>query len=322
MAQKRKLFVFFFCAMFLFHGRPPKQSGKSQIFQTRSSFMHVYTHLWCGIAAPVVLCKGRKVYYNNTDTNRITYVKSRFFTLFMPFVTLELSKFQTRKEKIKMIQNGKKYLFAGSILLTGFVLWTALLQMIDVQPLGQKGTNIGFATLNLWFHRQTGVHMALYTMTDRLGLVPIFVCFIFGITGLIQLIRRKSLLKVDYDILILGIYYIIVILCYLVFEMIPINYRPVEINGFMEVSYPSSTTLLVICVMPTLTEQLNRRLKNGHIKKAVTLMTAGFSLFMVIGRLVSGVHWLTDIIGSILLSTGLFSLYKATILLKIKEVKH
>lgn len=218
-----------------------------------------------------------------------------------------------------MISNGKKYLFAGSILLAGFVLWTALLQMIDVQPLGQNGTNIGFATINLLFHRQTGVHITLYNITDWLGLVPIFVCFIFGIIGLIQLVRRKSLLKVDYDILILGIYYIIVILCYLIFEMIPINYRPVLINGFLETSYPSSTTLLVLCVIPTLTEQLNRRLKNWHIKKAVTLMTAGFSLFMVIGRLVSGVHWLTDIIGSALLSTGLFFLYKATILLQLKE---
>lgn len=221
-----------------------------------------------------------------------------------------------------MIQNGKKYLFAGSILLAGFVLWTALLQIIDVQPLGQTGTNIGFATINLWFHKLTSVHMTLYTITDWLGLVPIFVCFVFGMVGLIQLVRRKNLLKVDSDILVLGIYYIIVILCYLMFEIIPINYRPVLINGFLEVSYPSSTTLLVLCVMPTLTEQVNRRLKSVSVKKAVTLMTAVFSLFMVMSRLISGVHWLTDIIGSILLGTGLFSIYKATILLKIKEVKH
>lgn len=221
-----------------------------------------------------------------------------------------------------MKRNGKIYLLTGSVAITAFILWTALLQIIDVQPLGQKGTNTGFATINLWFHKLTGVHMVLYTITDWLGLVPIFVCFVFGIVGLIQLIRRKNLLKVDYDILVLGIYYIIVILCYLMFEMIPINYRPVLINGFLETSYPSSTTLLVLCVMPTLTEQLNRKLKSVSVKKAVTLMAAVFSLFMVIGRLISGVHWLTDIIGSILFGTGLFSLYKATILLKIKEVKH
>jgi len=213
-----------------------------------------------------------------------------------------------------MEKRGKTFLLTGSILLTSFALWTTLIQIIDVQPLGQKGTNIGFATINLWFHRQSGVHMILYTITDWLGLVPIFVCFAFGILGLIQLIQRKSLRKVDYDILLLGIYYIIVILCYLVFEMIPINYRPVLINGFMEVSYPSSTTLLVLCVMPTLTEQSDRRLKDLPLKKLIHLLTTDFSLFMVIGRLISGVHWLTDIAGAILLSAGLFYIYKAGVL--------
>ena len=94
--------------------------------------------------------------------------------------------------------------------------------------------------------------MVIYTITDWLGLVPIFICLIFAGIGLAQLIQRKSLFRVDYDIIVLGIYYIIVIFGYLIFEMIPINYRPVLIDGFMEASYPSSTTLLVLSVMPTL----------------------------------------------------------------------
>jgi len=212
-----------------------------------------------------------------------------------------------------MKQNGKFYLLTGSIFLAGFALLTLLLLIIDVEPLGQKGTNIGFAAINVWFHHQTGVHMALYTITDWLGLVPIFVCFSFGVLGMIQLIKRKSLWKADYDILILGIYYIIVILCYLVFERIPINYRPVLMEGNLEASYPSSTTLLVLCVMPTLTEQLNRRLKILPIKKVILLLTTVFSAGMIMGRLVSGVHWLTDIIGAVLLSTGLFCFYKAAV---------
>lgn len=212
-----------------------------------------------------------------------------------------------------MKQNGKTYLLKGSILLTGFILWTILLLIIDVKALGQNGTHIGFSTVNLWFHRQTGVHMTLYTITDWLGLVPIFVCFSFGLLGLVQLIQRKSLRKVDYDILILGTYYIVVILCYLIFERIPINYRPVLINGYLEVSYPSSTTLLVLCVIPTLAEQLNRRINCLPIRKVIHLPTTVFSVFMITGRLVSGVHWLTDIIGAVLLSTGLFCFYKAVV---------
>ena len=155
--------------------------------------------------------------------------------------------------------------------------------------------------------------MTLYTITDWLGLVPIFICMVFGIIGLHQLINRKSLFKVDKDIIILGIYYIIVILAYLIFEMIPINYRPIPIEGIMEASYPSSTTLLVLSVMPTLIDQTDRRISDGIIKKLIDIFAVLFSLFMVIGRLVSGVHWFTDIVGSVLLSTGLFGLYRGSV---------
>lgn len=155
-----------------------------------------------------------------------------------------------------MKKNGKKNLLFGVILLATFVIWTALIQIVDVQPLGQNGTNIGFATFNCWFHRLTGVHMTLYTITDWMGLVPIVVCLIFAGIGLVQLIKRRSLFKVDSDIIILGVYYGIVILAYSIFEIIPINYRPILIEGVMEASYPSSTTLLILCVMPTLIEQI------------------------------------------------------------------
>ena len=214
-----------------------------------------------------------------------------------------------------MKEKGKRLLWIGCIFIAGFAIWTLLIQAVDVQPLGVNGTNIGFATINCWFHRLIGVHMMLYTITDWLGLIPIFICMIFGVMGLVQLIQRRSLLKVDYDIIFLGIYYMIVILGYLIFEMIPINYRPILIEGFMEASYPSSTTLLVLCVMPTLSEQVNRRSQNEIVKKVIKDLVICFSAFMVFGRLISGVHWLTDIVGSIMLSVGLFCIYKAAVLL-------
>ena len=194
-------------------------------------------------------------------------------------------------------------------------MWTLAVVSVDVKPVGVNGTSVGFATLNTWFHNLTGVNMTLYNITDWAGLVPIFICMFFGLVGLVQLIKRKSLLKVDLDIIALGIYYIIVISSYIIFEMIPINYRPILINGFMEASYPSSTTLLVLSVMPTVVFQCNKRLQSQKTKKLIELITVAFSLFMVVGRLVSGVHWLTDIIGSCFLSAGLFYIYKAVVLL-------
>ena len=213
-----------------------------------------------------------------------------------------------------MKERSKKLLFTGILLIVVFAIWTLLIQVVDVQPIGQNGTNIGFATFNIWFHELTGVHMTIYTITDWMGLIPIFVCMIFGGIGLGQWIKRRSLLKVDRDILFLGIYYVIVIFGYLIFEMIPINYRPILIEGVMEASYPSSTTLLVLSVMPTLTFQMNRRMKNMTVCKMLSILAILFSSFMVVGRWICGVHWFTDIIGSIILSTGLFCVYKGVVL--------
>lgn len=211
-------------------------------------------------------------------------------------------------------KTGKRELIKGSFLLLCFAVWTLMINIVDVKPWGQNGTDIGFASFNTCFHSLTGVNMTLYNVTDWLGLVPISVCMVFAVTGLIQLIKRKSLFKVDIDIIILGIYYTIVIFAYMIFEIIPINYRPVLINGYLEASYPSSTTLLVLCVMPTLVEQIGRRIGNAAAVRAISVITVLFSAFMVIGRLISGVHWFTDIIGSVLLSAGLFCIYKGAVM--------
>ena len=207
----------------------------------------------------------------------------------------------------------KKKLFTGTALLIAFIVWTILIQSIDVQAIGVNGTTIGFAAVNKWFYKLTGVHMTVYTITDWLGLVPICICGFFGIVGLRQLIRRKSIFKVDADIILVGIYYVVVIFAYLVFEMVPINYRPILIDGFMEASYPSSTTLLVLSVMPSLKYQMARRSENVALRNTVNVFAIAFSAFMMIGRLLSGVHWCTDIIGSVLLSAGLFKLYQFSV---------
>lgn len=218
-----------------------------------------------------------------------------------------------------MKKNEKKSLLIGSIFLAMFAVWTVLILTVDVQPLGQNGTGIGFATFNCWFHHFTGVNMVIYTITDWMGLVLVAICLSFAGMGLVQLIKRRSLFRVDADIMILGVYFVIVFLAYAIFEMIPINYRPILIEGKMEASYPSSTTLLVLSVMPALIEQIQRRLSGITAKRIIKIVEIAFSAFMVIGRLVSGVHWFTDIVGGVLLSAGVFMLYKAAVMLALKE---
>ena len=212
-----------------------------------------------------------------------------------------------------MKKENRKYFTAAILMLIAFVLWTVAVCVVDVQAIGPKESRVGFATMNRFVHNLTGVHMDLYTITDWLGLVPVVFVLGFGFLGLIQWIKRKSITKVDFDILLLGGFYIIVIGAYLFFEMFPVNFRPVLIEGYLEASYPSSTTLLVLCVMPTAMIQFSFRIKNPIVKYGVQGSIGVFTIFMVLGRLISGVHWFSDILGGIFLSTGLVLMYYAFI---------
>jgi len=206
-------------------------------------------------------------------------------------------------------KNRKVSLIFGCVMLTVFVLWTFLISFVDCGAIGPKDSEVGFSALNGFIHKLTGVNMTLYIFTDWLGLVPICITAGFGLLGLYQWIKRKSIFKVDYSIRILGVFYVVVFALFFLFEILVINYRPVLIEGVLESSYPSSTTLLVMCVMPTAYFQFKMRIRNIQIRNFVLIIIAVFSVFMIIGRIVAGVHWITDIIGGVLLSLGLVSLY-------------
>lgn len=204
-------------------------------------------------------------------------------------------------------------------LLAAFVLWTALICFVDVQAIGPEGSTVGFAAANRFVHDLTGVHMGLYIVTDWLGLVPLAVAMGFGFLGLSQWIRRKSLRRVDFSILVLGGFYAAVMMVFLFFEAVGVNFRPVLINGVLEASYPSSTTMLVMCVMPTAVMQLKDRVRNPALKRCITIGMAAFTAFMVVGRLLSGVHWFTDIVGGTLLSAGLVMLYASACIIRTQK---
>lgn len=201
-------------------------------------------------------------------------------------------------------------LWQAALTLGAFLLWTVLVCTVDVQPVGPCAATVGFAAVNGFVHRLTGVDMWLYTVTDWLSLIPLAVAAGFAVLGLQQWIRRKSLRKVDPDILILGSFYLTVMAVYIFFEYCVINYRPVLLEENLEASYPSSTTVLVLCVMMTAVPQLRRRIRHPWLNRAVTLAATVFGALMVTGRLLSGVHWVTDIVGGILLSAGLVKLYR------------
>lgn len=210
-----------------------------------------------------------------------------------------------------MKKKNKIYAAASVGALLSFLLWTALLCFVDVCPIGPLGSFVGFASLNGFVHEVLGVDMALYVLTDFLGLLPLGVMLFFAALGLFQWITRESIVKVDRSLLCLGGFYLLVMATYLFFEAVPLNCRPVLIDGVLEASYPSSTTLLVLTVMPTAAMQCMTRLERRAWRRTTVLLIAAFTVLTVVGRLLSGVHWVTDIIGGTLISTALVFAYLA-----------
>ena len=212
-----------------------------------------------------------------------------------------------------MKKRTKALWYGGLALLGAFGLWTAVVLLVDRQAVGPLESVVGLATLNVWFHDLTGVHMSLYVWTDWLGLVPIGVAFCFALLGLGQWIKRRRFWQVDRSILILGCYYVVVIGVYVLFETVTVNCRPVLIDGYPETSYPSSTTLLVLSVMPTALSQLWTRVRRPFPRRGIAAVIVAFTVLMVVGRMISGVHWISDIVGGILVSGGLVCLYEAAV---------
>jgi len=198
----------------------------------------------------------------------------------------------------------KRKFLISTILILLAVVFTILVKVVDVKQVGVNGTRIGFATLNQFVFKTTGVNMIWYHITDWLGLVPIFMAMVYSLIGLVQLIKRKSFFKVDKEIIILGLFYVVVISIYIFFEKVIVNYRPILMNGFLEASYPSSHTLMTICLCGS-SIIVNKKMFNNKITKLMNMLSLIIIFITVIGRLISGVHWFTDIVGGIFISIAL-----------------
>ena len=216
------------------------------------------------------------------------------------------------------MNNKKRNFLISGILLLIAITFTILVKVVDVKQIGVNNSSIGFATLNQFIFETTGVNMIWYHITDWLGLIPVFMAIVYAFIGLIQFIKRRSIFKVDKEIILLGLYYIIVIALYVFFEKVIINYRPILMNGFLEASYPSSHTLMTICICGS-SILINKKLFNNKITKVINYLSIIIITITVVGRLISGVHWFTDIIGGILISSGLLMIFYSLLSIINKE---
>ena len=214
------------------------------------------------------------------------------------------------------MNNKKRNFFISTILFFLAVVFTIFVKVVDVKPIGVNESSIGVASVNQVVFKTIGVNMIWYHITDWLGLVPIFIAMIYAFIGFIQLIKMKNIFKVDKEIIILGLFYIVVISLYIFFEKFIVNYRPILMNGFLEASYPSSHTLMTICLCGS-SIIVNKKLFNSRITKFMNVLLELIIAITVIGRILSGVHWFTDIIGGILIGSALLTtLYSVLDVLK------
>lgn len=205
----------------------------------------------------------------------------------------------------------KLYYALSALIFLLFVLFTVMVKGVDVRPLGPNKSRIGFSGINTAIFSKLGESDVFYTITEVLGYIALAVALCFALIGLLQLLKRKGIEKVDPSILALGAFYVLMFAFYAFFEVLIINYRPVLIDGALEASYPSSHTMLVICIMSTAMMQFHERIHTKSTLITADIISALIIVITVVGRLLSGVHWFTDIIGSVILSSSLVLLYYA-----------
>ncbi len=191
---------------------------------------------------------------------------------------------------------------------TLFLLLIWLLKVVDVRPIGPQNSVVGLATLNKLFADEIGFSAFWYNLTEVLGYISILIALSFGVLGIYQLIKRKSFKKVDKNLyVLLGLYFLIAI-TYFVFEKVIINYRPI-LNVELEASFPSTHTMLVLCISGGAVIESDRYIKDKKVNLTVKVILFLMILLTVVGRMLSGVHWFSDILGGLLISTCFVSLY-------------
>lgn len=193
---------------------------------------------------------------------------------------------------------------AGALLLLFGVL-IVLLRTVDVQAIGAGGTEIGLAAWNGAVRDAIGFHRVLYTVTGVIGYLTFAAPAFFVGLGGYQLIRRKSLRLVDADIYLLGGVYLLTGAVYVLFEKVIINYRPVLLTAEPEASFPSSHTVLAVVLLGTAMAEIAYRIRVKWLLATGECVCGALLLALVCGRFFSGVHWLTDILGGLLLGGAL-----------------
>lgn len=217
-----------------------------------------------------------------------------------------------------MTKKNRNYVITAALFIL-FALFTLLVTKVDVKELvvnnlsSSEGeavyTSVGFAAINEAVRDTFAFNKLFYTITKLTGVIAILVAALFALLGVAQLVKGKSFANVDKDIYALAITYVLVIIAYILFEKLELNYRPVDLGEGLEASYPSTHSMLALSIFGTAMIQFHKRLHGNQLRMIVQIVSAILIVITVVGRLIAGVHWFTDIIGGVILGCAFIMLY-------------
>ena len=203
------------------------------------------------------------------------------------------------------------------------VVFTVLVKIVDVGFVSSTGSLVGFSSVNIPFSQKFGFNPIFYKVSEVLGYLIFLVIAVFAFIGCYQLIKRKSLMKVNKDLYALAITYVFTFALYIFFDkVLVINLRPIIMAGesIAEPSFPSSHTLLAVSVLGTAISECGK-IRKKSFRVSLVIVLAILMGATVLSRLFSGVHWVTDIIAGILWGEVMMTLYQLFSALLAKEEK-
>ena len=197
------------------------------------------------------------------------------------------------------------------------IIYTALVTFVDKQTIGPEGTSVGFSAINKVFLDLISYNPMWDKITDLMLMIAILTAVYFAATGFLQLVKEKRpLAEIDKDILIMGFLYVILVIMYVLFDKVPFNYRPVLLPDEVELeaSFPSTHVLMICTIMGSAIAAWRERFYDDENLVTVLKVFACAVMFIgVVGRVLAGVHWFSDICAGLLFSATLISAYEATL---------
>ena len=170
----------------------------------------------------------------------------------------------------------------------------------DLGSINLRALNNGFR--GLFGYEQGGYFRSLYLITEGLGVVSILACLFWTGMGIKDLIKYRDINDVDKSIFATWLLYVLALIVWRVTLKISVSYAPVSVHpkSALVVSFPCGNTFLIIISMCSSIYLIGYFLEEK--KKLVLALRVACIAILALGiifRTVSGVNWLTDILGAI-----------------------